>query len=70
MVGHLALPGIFDGRHNFTLTPVTRGRTLVQQAGTFTGVLTPFTGSMLARTRAGFIAMNEALATRSSLDQP
>jgi hypothetical protein len=65
-LGHLALPGILDGRHNFTLTPMTRGRTLIQQSETFTGVLTPFTGSMLARTRAGFDAMNVALARQAT----
>lgn len=27
-LGRLALPGVFDGRHSFTLTPMTRGRTL------------------------------------------
>lgn len=63
-LGRLAVPGIFDGRHSFTLTPMAGGRTLLQQSGTFTGVLIPFTGSMLARTRAGFIAMNETLAQR------
>jgi len=61
-LGHLGLPGIFDGRHSFTLTPMAGGRTLLQQAETFTGALTPFTGSMLIRTRTGFDAMNEALA--------
>ena len=65
-LGHVALPGIFDGRHSFTLTPMTRCRTLVQQSETFTGVLTPFTGSMLARTRAGFDAMNDALARQTT----
>jgi hypothetical protein len=65
-LGHLALPGILDGRHSFTLTPMTRGRTLIQQSETFTGVLTPFTGSMLARTRAGFDAMNVALARQAT----
>lgn len=75
-LGRLTLPGIFDGRHSFSLTPMAGGRTLVQQSETFTGVLIPFTGSMLARTRAGFVAMNEALAqqvTRSAthgLDDP
>src|SRR5215210_44259 len=49
-LGHLALPGIFDGRHSFTLTPMGGRRTLVQQSETFTGVLTPLTGSLLART--------------------
>ena len=61
-LGRLALPGIFDGRHSFKLTPMAGGRTLVQQSETFTGVLIPFTGPTLDRTRVGFIAMNEALA--------
>jgi hypothetical protein len=61
-LGRLGLPGIFDGRHSFTLTSMAGGRTLVQQSETFTGALVPFTGSVLARTRAGFVAMNEALA--------
>jgi hypothetical protein len=65
-LGRLALPGIFDGRHSFVLTPMAGGRTLVQQSETFTGVLVPFTGSVLARTRAGFIAMNEALAQQAT----
>jgi|SRR5664279_2990785 len=65
-LGRLALPGILDGRHSFTLTPTAAGRTLVQQSETFTGALIPFTGSMLARTRAGFVAMNEALALRTT----
>lgn len=56
------MPGVFDGRHSFTLTPTPSGRTLLQQSETFSGVLIPFTGSMITRTRAGFTAMNEALA--------
>jgi hypothetical protein len=65
-LGRLAFPGLVDGRHSFTLTPVARGRTLLQQSETFTGVLVPFTGSMLVRTRAGFVAMNQALAQASA----
>ena len=65
-LGHLVLPGVLDGRHSFTLTPMSSGRTLLQQSETFTGVLTPFTGSLLDRTRAGFVAMNDALARRAS----
>ena len=42
-LGHLGMPGIFDGRHSFTLTPMCGGRTLIQQSETFTGVLIPFT---------------------------
>ena len=64
-LGRLALPGIFDGRHSFTLTPRAGGRTLLQQSETFSGALMPFAGSTLARTRAGFVAMNEALAQQT-----
>jgi len=70
-LGRLALPGIFDGRHSFTLTPRAGGRTLLQQAESFSGALTPFAGSTLARTRAGFVAMNEALAQQTtSISKP
>jgi hypothetical protein len=61
-LGRRGMPGVFDGRHSFTLTPTPSGRTLLQQSETFSGVLVPFTGSMITRTRAGFTAMNEALA--------
>jgi hypothetical protein len=65
-LGRLALPGLFDGRHSFTLTPLAGDRTLLQQSETFTGALIPFSGSILARTRSGFIAMNEALARQAT----
>jgi hypothetical protein len=65
-LGRLALPGVFDGRHSFTLTPLAGGRTLLQQSETFTGLLIPFSGSILARTRAGFVEMNEALARQTT----
>jgi hypothetical protein len=60
------MPGIFDGRHSFTLTALAGGRTFVQQSETFTGALVPFTGSMLDRTRDGFGAVNEALAHQAA----
>ena len=63
-LGSLAVPGMFDGRHSFTLTPLTRGRTLLQQSETFSGALVPFSGSTLSRTRDGFTAMNGALGER------
>lgn len=64
-LGRLAMPGVFDGRHSFQLTPMGVSRTLVQQSETFTGTLVPFTGNLLARTQAGFVAMNEALAMQT-----
>jgi hypothetical protein len=65
-LGHLGLPGIFDGRHSFTLTPLAGDRTLIQQSETFTGLLIPFTGTALIRTRAGFVAMNQVLGQRTT----
>ena len=65
-LGRLGLPGIFDGRHSFALTPMAGSRTLIQQSETFTGAMVPFTGSLLTRTRAGFVAMNEALAEQTA----
>jgi hypothetical protein len=64
-LGRLAMPGIFDGRHSFQLTPMGVSRTLVQQSETFTGALMPFTGHLFARTQLGFVAMNEALARQT-----
>jgi hypothetical protein len=70
--GRAGMPGIFDGRHSFTLTPLTGGRTLLQQSETFSGALVPFAGPLLARTRLGFDQMNEALGHRlgASRDNP
>jgi hypothetical protein len=59
--GRLFVSGMFTARHSFTLTSMAGGRTLVQQSGTFSGVLVRFFRPMLDRTRCGFEAMNEAL---------
>jgi hypothetical protein len=63
-LGRAGMPGIFDGRHSFTLTPLTGGRTLLQQSESFSGALVPFAGSVLDRTRVGFEQMNQALLHR------
>ena len=41
-LGRAGMPGIFDGRHRCTLTPLSGGRTLLQQSETFSGALIPF----------------------------
>jgi hypothetical protein len=61
-LGRLLMPGLFDGRHSFTLEPTENGTRLTQEE-TFTGALVPVVG--LAKTEAGFRAMNEALRTRA-----
>jgi hypothetical protein len=63
-LGRLGAPGIFDGRHGFTLTQTDAGGTEFRQEETFSGLLVPLTGSILERTREGFSAMNDALSAR------
>ena len=69
-LGRVGMPGIFDGRHSFTLTPLTGGRTLLQQSETLSGALVPLAGSVLDRTREGFEQMNEALGRRVGRSRP
>jgi hypothetical protein len=66
-LGTMGIPGLFDGRHSFTLTPLEEGRTRLVQAEAFSGVLIPLTGDLLSKTEAGLEAMNAALFAR--LDQ-
>jgi hypothetical protein len=63
-LGTMGIPGLFDGRHSFTLTPLGQGSTRLVQAEEFSGVLIPLTGKLLSRTKAGFEAMNAALLAR------
>lgn len=68
-LGTLGVSGLFDGRHSFTLTPVGHGHTRLVQAEVFSGALVPLAGSVLAKTEAGFEAMNAALLARLEKDQ-
>jgi hypothetical protein len=64
-LGHLGLPGIFDGRHRFDLAPRKNGGTLVTQSEQFDGILVRFMRTSLnTETLAGFLAMNAALKAR------
>jgi hypothetical protein len=63
-LGHLGVPGLFDGRHRFDLIPTETGTRLIQRE-TFTGLLVrPIRRSLDRGTAAGFEAMNAALRTR------
>jgi hypothetical protein len=64
-LGHLIVPGLFDGRHRFELTRTSDGMTSFTQSETFTGIMIPFVASMLKDTERGFAALNEALKARS-----
>jgi hypothetical protein len=64
-LGHLGLPGIFDGRHSFELEATTTGTRLVHSEH-FNGVLVRLMRKMVdGGTRQGFEAMNAALKTRA-----
>jgi hypothetical protein len=63
-LGTMGIPGLFDGRHSFTLTALGPGATRLVQAEDFSGAMIPFTGNLLSKTEAGFEAMNAALLTR------
>ncbi len=62
-LGRFVVPGLFDGRHSFTLEPTAAGTHLTQEE-TFTGVLVPLMASTLTKTESGFQQMNEALKER------
>jgi len=63
-LGHLGVPGLFDGRHRFDLIPTETGTHVIQHE-TFTGLLVrPFRRALDRGTLAGFEAMNAALRER------
>lgn len=65
-LGHLFVPGLFDGEHYFQIEAVTPGRVRLIHGEKFSGILVTFAQSSLeGGTKAGFIAMNEALKTRA-----
>jgi hypothetical protein len=64
-LGRLGIPGMFDGRHSFTLEALDPTTTRLVQAERFTGCLVPFTGRLLRRTAAGFEEMNQAIAAEA-----
>jgi hypothetical protein len=64
-LGHLIVPGLFDGEHQFVLTP-TAGGTLLQHSEHFRGLLVPLLRSRLETgVRDDFGAINAALRVRA-----
>lgn len=65
-IGHLFLPGIFDGEHYFAIRPHSDRSVVFQHGEEFRGLLIPFMRTSLDRdTRRGFAEMNEALKARA-----
>lgn len=64
-LGHLLVPRLFDGEHQFRLAPLGPGRTRFTQHEAFRGILVPLTGGVLEKTLRGFEQMNAALESRA-----
>jgi hypothetical protein len=67
-LGHLLVPGIFDGEHRWLIEDAGSGKVRFTQSERFGGILVPFLWRKLrdGGTAKGFRAMNEALARRVS----
>ena len=64
-LGHFLFRGVFDGEHYFQIVPSTLGRVRFVQGEKFRGVLVGLAKTSFDRgTRAGFVAMNQALKAR------
>jgi hypothetical protein len=65
-LGHLLVPGIFDGEHRWLIEEAGSGRVRFTQSERFGGILVPFLWKKLrdGGTAKGFRAMNDALARR------
>ena len=62
-LGHLLIPGLFDGEHVFALSGDGGGTTLVQSEN-FKGILLPLLAGTLKSTELSFEALNAALKER------
>ena len=61
-LGHLLVPGLFDGEHSFTIQPLEENRVRFVQREAFKGLLVPlFARSLETNTQQGFEEMNRAL---------
>src|SRR5215218_4856074 len=60
-LGHLLVPGLFDGEHTLSTEPLGETRVRFVQHEVFKGVLVPLVARSLANTLRGFEEMNKAL---------
>jgi hypothetical protein len=65
-LGHILVPGLFDGEHSFTIWPLGENRVRFVQREAFKGLLVPlFARSLETNTQRGFEEMNRALKERA-----
>jgi hypothetical protein len=70
-LGHLFLPGLFDGGHTFTIDPVGADRVRLTQQEEFRGVLVPVILAFIGKpTEDGFHLMNQALKAQVEHPSP
>lgn len=63
-LGHLGVPGVFDGEHAFRIEATGDGGSRFTQSESFSGLLVRPFAKALDKTEAGFRQMNEALRER------
>ena len=64
-LGHLLVPGLFDGEHTFTVEPLGPDRVRLTQQEEFRGLLAPLVLAFIGKpTQEGFHRMNQALKAR------
>jgi hypothetical protein len=65
-IGHMIVPGLFDGEHRFTIEPVDDNKVRFIQKELFRGILTPLIMKRIGdKTQQGFDMMNRALKERA-----
>jgi hypothetical protein len=65
-LGHLLVPGLFDGEHSLSIKPLEEDRVRFVQGEVFKGLLVPlFARSLDQNTLRGFEEMNGALKERA-----
>ncbi|WP_411969046.1 SRPBCC family protein [Haloferax sp. YSSS75] len=65
-LGHLLVPGLFDGEHRFVVEELDEGRSRLTQSETFSGVLVGLVNRLMGdSTRRNFELVNEAMKTRA-----
>ena len=64
-LGHLFIPGIFDGEHSFVIEPLGGRKVRLIQSEEFNGLLIPFSKGLLDETKQSFYEMNRALKERA-----
>jgi hypothetical protein len=70
-VGHLFIPGLFDGEHSFVIERLNENRVQFIQRECFTGLLVPLLANQLDKdTKRGFEDMNRALKEQAEQNSP